>query len=347
MEMDNSTQLEEQIRRLSRTIEEMRERMSRLEGQESQRDTASARSNRRGFLRLGAGAALGALGVAAAKVIPAAAADTAPVVTGATVTGEHPTIIQADAATALPVFAAELQSNTWSQGVTGTFEGPLQGHGIGSGPTLPGVASDGVDGWAGSPLGFGVYGLSDAGFGVVGESSTGVALYARSSGRILQDPLAPVVGPPTQLANDFEQVRDANGLMWISTVTPNVWKQVATTDLGMHIFPNPRRVWDGFAHPTTPGIYGPIDATQKASGGSSGVPAGAQAAWCAVQAFSAGVMTVYPDLTADTGVGNWASTANGPLNLLYMFVPLSPAGKFKFHAYFTGAKFFDVWGYLL
>jgi hypothetical protein len=46
-------------------------------------------------------------------------------------------------------------------------------------------------------------------------------------------------------------------------------------------------------------------------------------------------------------IANWTSTANGVLNLLYMFVPLSSAGKFKIHTYFTGQKFIDVWGYLL
>jgi hypothetical protein len=30
-----------------------------------------------------------------------------------------------------------------------------------------------------------------------------------------------------------------------------------------------------------------------------------------------------------------------------MFVPLSAAGKFKFHAYFTGVRVFDIWGYLM
>jgi hypothetical protein len=119
---------------------------------------------------------------------------------------------------------------------------------------------------------------------------------------------------------------------------------------GMTLFPNPRRVWDGFAQPTGPGLYGPIDATLKAAtagGGPSGVPAGAQAAFCAVQSYNAGVLTIYPDGTADTGQANWAATNDGPLNMSYMMVPLSAAGKFRFHAYFTGPKFFDVWGYLV
>ena len=77
------------------------------------------------------------------------------------------------------------------------------------------------------------------------------------------------------------------------------------------------------------------------------MPAGARAAYCAVMSYSAGVMTIYPDLTADTLIGNWASTTNGPLNLHYMYIPLSAAGKFKIHTYFSGQKFIDVWGYYM
>jgi hypothetical protein len=118
---------------------------------------------------------------------------------------------------------------------------------------------------------------------------------------------------------------------------------------GLTLFPNPRRVFDGFVGLTAPGVYGPVDATlQVASqgGGPSGVPVGAKAAWCAVMSYQAGVMTIFPDLTTEPLIGNWANGVTGPLGIFYMLVPLSPAGKFKFHAFFTGNRFFDVWGYL-
>jgi len=63
--------------------------------------------------------------------------------------------------------------------------------------------------------------------------------------------------------------------------------------------------------------------------------------------YSAGVMTIFPDLTTEPIISNWTSTVNGPLSIFYMYVPLSPAGKFKFHAFFTGRKFFDAWGYVM
>src|SRR5712691_2559853 len=118
---------------------------------------------------------------------------------------------------------------------------------------------------------------------------------------------------------------------------------------GMTLFPNGRRVWDGFTQPVGPGTYGPIDATTQVypSVAPSGVPAGAKAAFCAVQSYSAGYLTIYPDGTTPPIVANWTGTTEGSLNLLYMFVPLSAAGKFDFVANFTGRKFFDVWGYVV
>jgi hypothetical protein len=66
-----------------------------------------------------------------------------------------------------------------------------------------------------------------------------------------------------------------------------------------------------------------------------------------VQSYSAGYLTIYPDGTTPPNIANWSGTVDGLLNLLYMFVPLSSAGKFLFTANFTGRKFFDVWGYLV
>ncbi|GAC1638416.1 MAG: hypothetical protein NVS4B2_27490 [Chloroflexota bacterium] len=106
-------------------------------------------------------------------------------------------------------------------------------------------------------------------------------------------------------------------------------------------FPSPHRVFgDGTLLPagTTTAA---IDAT------AGGVPAGAGAAYCAVQATNPGVMTLFPDGSPDPGIANWANTgAAGQLALFYMLVPLSAAGKFKIHTYFTGSVYVDVWGYL-
>jgi hypothetical protein len=220
--MDRTQELEERVRNLSQTIEEMRNRMARLEG----RDPVSAvakQSDRRGFLRLGAGAVLGALGWAAVKAVPASAA------TGGNMVLGNPN--SADAATTLittgadpQVLGVEAAGTTWVEGTTGTFTAPLQGLGIGLGVSTTQV--DGVDGWAGGTKGAGVYGLSDTGYGVIGESNQGIGLYAQTSGRIRQDGLLNP-GLPSHSPNLFEQVRDADGVLWISDPSGG-WRRVNT-----------------------------------------------------------------------------------------------------------------------
>jgi hypothetical protein len=343
--MNRTEELEDQVRQLTSTVDDMKGRMARLEGAESGNQNGTKRSSRRGFLRLGAAAALGSMGWAAAKAMPVSAITGGPVLLGTANNANLPTTVAGTGAN--PQVVAAIDPNFAQPALTtaGGFLGTLQG--LGSGLAGNPIV-EGVDGWAQGTKAFGVYGLTDAGTGVTGESSTGIGLYARASGRIRQDGQV-AAGAPIFAANDFEQVRDSAGAMFISTPGGAGWKQVATTDLGFHIFSNPRRVYDGTSQPN-PGTYTAIDATVKIAsqgGGPSGVPVGAQAAFCAVQSYFAGVLTIYPDGGTDPNLANWAGTANGTLNLLYMFVPLSAAGKFAFHAYFTGARFFDVWGYLL
>jgi hypothetical protein len=112
-------------------------------------------------------------------------------------------------------------------------------------------------------------------------------------------------------------------------------------------FPAPARLYANTSV-ANGSVVGPIDATITKNGIQSGVPAGAAAVWCAVQSYQSGVMTLFGDGTTDTGVANWTGTGtSGILNMLYMVVPLSPAGKFKFHTYFTGSVYVDAWGYLM
>jgi hypothetical protein len=116
---------------------------------------------------------------------------------------------------------------------------------------------------------------------------------------------------------------------------------------GLTLFPNPRRIVDGFATPFVSGTtYGPFDATKESDGTTpTGIPVGATAAFCAVQSYTAGALTLFPDGAADPGVANFSATASGPLNLTYMMVPLSTVAKFKIHSYITGKCFVDAWGF--
>jgi hypothetical protein len=153
----------------------------------------------------------------------------------------------------------------------------------------------------------------------------------------------------------IDAVNNAYSLLWLPGTNSSTHQlygaRVAwTLNPGLTLFPNPRRVVDGFATPFTSGItYGPFDATHQVYpiAAASGVPAGATAAFCAVQSYSSGVLTIFPDLTTDPNIANFTATADGPLSLTYMMVPLSPAGKFKIHSYITGKVSVDAWGYVV
>jgi hypothetical protein len=336
--MDRQERLEEQIRVMQGTIDRLHQRLAALEsGGTAATATETAPSTRRGFLRLGAAAAVGAVGLAAGRVLPATAADGDPINAGQTTLAESSTTLKTDTTLNPPAKVLGVEDKLHDDialGNAGGFAGTLQGLG-GSG------AVEGVDGWAQGPSSFGVYGLTDTGFGVVGESNTGISLYARRSGRIQQDPLADTPQNSIPTPGSFETVRDSNGAMWISG-PGNTWMRPS-----LNSFANPRRV---VGQAMVKGVtYGPFDATVKIGGGSSGVPAGAQAAYCAVQSYSPGVLTLYPDLAADTGTANYSGTgtAGTKLNMLYVLVPLSSAGKFKIHSYITGNVYVDVWGFLI
>ena len=98
---------------------------------------------------------------------------------------------------------------------------PIQG--VGGKTTIGGkLYSEGVNGFGSGSRGIGVSGESDTGYGLVGGSG-GIDIAALGLGRVLQFALpddmltsAPA-GPPTyNNPNDFEQVRDSNGVLWLS-----------------------------------------------------------------------------------------------------------------------------------
>lgn len=225
--MDRTSELEEELQGLTQTVAEMRARMARLEDRGSSSDAKPNRSDRRGFLRLGAGAMLGALGWAAVKAVPASAATNGSLVLGNPNLAENPTTLVADGGTPpVQVLGVEAAGTTWNPPTTGTFAGPLQGLGPDGGVALAAVPADGVDGWASGDAAAGVYGLTDTGYGVIGESGSGADLYARGSGRIMQNRRTP--GLPNFIPGpEMEQVRDHNGVLWIHNGT-GVWRRVNT-----------------------------------------------------------------------------------------------------------------------
>ncbi len=347
--MANKLALEDQVARLTALVDEMRLRMANLEGVRRPPGAELTARSRRDLLKLGGAAALGVVGAAALRAVPASAATTGTMLLGEANVAENPTTLQGDGGTppteVLGVEAAGFNSALLT--AAGTFAGPLQGLGTTG-------AVEGVDGFASGNTAFGVYGLTDSGTGVVGESSTGISLYARGSGRLLQDPMP--AGTPAYTPNTMEQVRDVTGTLWLSN-DHLAWRRASTFE----VFGNPRRVYGpGVAIPAAAFAGDPsasvlnIDATTQIAGSPwngapSGVPLGASAAWCAVQATEPGVLSIYPAGATDPGKASWASqgTAGKGVNMLYMMVPLSASGRFSFTNYFTSKHvYIDVWGFL-
>src|SRR2546430_2613446 len=103
--------------------------------------------------------------------------------------------------------------------------------------------SEGVNGYGTGATGFGVTGESDVGYGVAGGSG-GIDVAAIGHGRLLQAALLDgngntLPGPPTYLPNDFEQVRDVNGVLWLSKPDGS-WRPVKSTVVTI----TPFRIYD-------------------------------------------------------------------------------------------------------
>jgi hypothetical protein len=116
---------------------------------------------------------------------------------------------------------------------------PIQG--VGGLATVAGaVQSEGVNGWGGGSRGIGVTGESDIGYGVIGASG-GIDLAAYGHGRFLQLALLPTgftsppPGPPTYPPNDFEQVRDGIGVMYVS-LPGGTWIPVQLGGINQSLF---------------------------------------------------------------------------------------------------------------
>jgi hypothetical protein len=122
---------------------------------------------------------------------------------------------------------------------------PIQGVGgvatvtSGTPPTTV-VYSEGINGFGSGLTGIGVAGDSDSGYGVTGGSG-GIDLAAIGNGRILMAPpnstllTNPPSGPPSYKPNDFEQIRDLNGLLYVSLLNQK-WIPVQFGGLNQSLF---------------------------------------------------------------------------------------------------------------
>jgi hypothetical protein len=335
-------QLEEEVARLREGLGALEARLTEpIERPATQAAQTSRPRSRREALRLAALAAVGAGGAFALRSRPVEAANGSNMVVGQA--------NNADATTSLLYTdgsAAVIQFEVFA-GTSVSLPASQQGfHGatVSVGPS----GNDGVDGYAAGALGYGVLGQSDAGYGVVGATAAGVDLAAIGTGRLQQRPVAtPGTGqpPPYMPASGrFELVRDVNGLLWASQPDSS-WRRHSA----LVTFPDPRRIYGQFANEVYGAPVGPIDATHKIDSTVSGVPAGAAAVYAAVQSLNApaGRLTLYPDGTTNPNITNWVATVPNVLNLSYMLIPLSSAGKFLMQTNLTGNIFIDAWGYVI
>ncbi len=250
-----TAQLRDEVTQLTALVDELKGRLERLEGGTADTDTGNGNAHsRRDLLKLAGAAAVGAAGAIVLRNVPAAAATGAPVVLGMSNDANATTnIVPTPGSSPSPVLQSLGQGVT-PPTVPATVPNqsiPLIGA-IGPGGSLPSVGnppvvdypgfapiqgvggvasitvngspqtvSEGVNGYGKTSTGIGVTGESDVGYGVVGGSG-GIDLAALGNGRVLQLTLpngllsAAPSGPPNYRPNDFEQVRDGNGVIWVS-----------------------------------------------------------------------------------------------------------------------------------
>jgi hypothetical protein len=196
----------------------------------------------------------------------------------------------------------------------------------------------------------GVAGSSVDGYGVEASSVNGVSLRVDGGGRVLQT-LRPAGAPTTGPFTKGEQIRDANGELWlcVASGTPGTWRRAATVKEGfqggsVNLLSKPIRLYDSRTGAKLAG-GGSVDiqVTGVVVGGVS-VPAGAVGVVGNVTVTEtvapSGYLTLYgqgsPPSPATANV-NWFA-ANQNLNTAAV-VALNPAnGKLTIHNGIAGGS---------
>jgi len=110
--------------------------------------------------------------------------------------------------------AIQAVGTTGAEGLDATCNGS-------AGWALYGVTDLGIGGYGvATSTGSGTYGQSSSGYGAVGYSGSAVAVGAFGTGRFQQVPNI-TAGPPTYAPLNQEQVRDGNGVLWLSHLGSN------------------------------------------------------------------------------------------------------------------------------
>lgn len=310
-----------------RQIETLTRQVSRLQSGSGPAAAAmelNGSHSRRDLLKLAGAAVVGAAGAAAvaARPLPAHAADGDNLVIGQANTAQHETLLTSTQDNSLHLMAP---ANTRA--------------------LVAQVAqASGEDGGAG------VVGYSPGGYGVVGQSLNGIDLLAYGTGRLVQVPYGDgqQAGPPTTGAHaQGEQVVDARGDLYINRVigTPGQWNAVGN----FRTFADPRFIYGQTGN--VGDVSDPIDALHRIDGAASGVPSGARAVYCTVQALpsdSGAYLILYPDGGVNPGIANFSGPVPNIVNVAQVMVPLSSSAKFRVHFYtLSGRVNVFAWGYVI
>jgi len=337
----NTSALSEQVAQLTAQVEELRGELQALRGSPGSNGHDSEPKSRRDLLRMAGVAAIGAAGALVVRGTPAQALTGQAVFQGQTNDSSATTNVIPTAGSApaplVQALGQGVTAPTTVQPVNGVQSVPLIGA-IGAGGQLPGIGnpividypgfapiqgvgglatvatstgakqvSEGLNGWGQGSTGIGVTGESDSGYGVIGGSG-GIDIAALGNGRIMQASaldsmlVAPPSGPPNYLPNDFEQLRDGLGVLWVSqpapvgSPAPAFWRRLNST-----IPITPSRIVDtrgaigGIQGPLAAGAtytWGPITGATIVGGTNNGKPTGVDAH--AIGIVGNVTVTIYP-----------------------------------------------------
>jgi hypothetical protein len=325
----NTNALTEQVGRLTAQVEQLRAELEALRGggNGSNGHEVEPRS-RRDLLRMAGVAAVGAAGALVVRGTPALAISGTPIIQGQTNDSNLTTNVIPTAGTQPAPLVQALGQGvappTTVMATNGVQSIPLIGA-IGPGGNLPPIGnppvadypgfapiqgvggivtvatstgaqqvSEGLNGFGFGATGIGVTGESNQGYGLVGGSG-GIDIAALGNGRVLQASVldsmltAPPAGPPSFKPNDFEQVRDGLGAMWVSQPAASgspataYWRRLNST-----IPITPSRIVDtrgpnstgGITGPLAPGqtyTWGPVPGATIIGGANNGKPNGVDA----------------------------------------------------------------------
>lgn len=208
--------IDQRLEMLDLLVEEQRQRIEALEAEREDRGAGPVgQHSRRDLLRLAGAAVVGAAGGVALNALPAAATQGSAVIAGASNDATLTTgLIPSNTTVALGahgLLEADMHAATSGNGVQAIGAPGYTGL-VGGSTTDATHAGAGVQAFDGGGFGYGLYAQSLGGVDIAAAGVGNLQQVALPAGALLASP----AGPPNYTPNDFEQVRDGNGVLWLS-----------------------------------------------------------------------------------------------------------------------------------